>query len=92
MKQFMTMLLLSIVITVTNTSCEEQYYCTCRIRILEDNTIDYIEMTDVERHMHQIGDTIWVNPNIHRIENSDTTMEAVIIPTHDLFYSTNKNY
>lgn len=57
---------------------------TVRARVAENNTITIIQLTDDQRNILWIGDTVWIDLRTHTInDTSNTAMKAVIISQND---------
>jgi hypothetical protein len=75
MKQLITLAL----IIITLASCSENRSGSrepktnvARVRVLNDNTVNWIRLNAVETRVYQVGDTVKMNLNSHLISDLDT--------------------
>lgn len=53
-----------------------------RVKILENGTISYVFLSEVEQAAYRPLDTVWVNLSTHKVDDiSDTTMKGILLLT-----------
>jgi len=53
-----------------------------RVKIIENGTISYVNLTPEEEKVYRPADTVWVNLETHKVDDTcSTTMKGVILLT-----------
>lgn len=70
--------LLTIILALSAMSCTVTDR-TAKVKVLENGTMTYADLTHKEVTSLSQGDTVWLNLSTHRIDNVDTTAMLVRI-------------
>ena len=80
------LIMLVVIIIVTLTSCSESRsgnrepkMKVARVRILNDNTVNWIRLNTVEAQVYQVGDTIKMSNKTHMVSDMDSDYQDYML-------------